>query len=44
MGKETKEADKCSNCGHRRDWHFVGRDGEMKCRIPNPECDCKEFK
>ncbi len=42
--KKMEESDKCGNCGHRRDWHFIGRDNEMKCRIPKPECNCKEFK
>ncbi len=45
MDKEQKlEGDKCGNCGHRRDWHFIGRDDKMECNIPHPKCDCKEFE
>jgi len=38
-----KKEEICANCGHGKSWHFVGRDGEMKCRFPHPKCLCKKF-
>lgn len=40
---EGKDAEKCGNCGHRRDWHFDSRTNGYGCNIPNCDCDCKEF-
>ncbi len=42
-GELTKRAEICK-CGHDKSWHFVGRDGEMKCRFPHPKCLCKKFE